>query len=288
MTQEKQRTTVPFSYDDDLSLGVIKAVAWVKGVEPEQLEPLHEVVDPDALDALFNIGKNSAPIVTFSYEGYDVQVDSDGHVVVQESPDSAHEKLDQPSNVLILDQTSDQCSDEVCADLLRVEPYTQENVLSVTYSSSQQGRRPAWNTHSDAKPADIGLITVGDFTRSSSTQSTDGDFTPGQMHVDTVPDPSDLPRLENRISKYLSAWEYTENQTVMCFRSLTDLLQHVETPQAFRFLHILTSHISCTDAVAHYHMQMDVHDEQTVETLKPLFDTVIEVDQTGDWKIRSE
>jgi hypothetical protein len=288
MTSDNERTAVQFSYDADPSLGIVKAVAWIKGVEPTQLEPLHDVLDPDALDDVLSLEKDSARAVTFSYEGYDIHVDSHGHVVVRDSSGSIHEKLDQPSNVLVLERDRGHCSEEMCADLLRTEPYDQENVLSVTYSSSQRGRRPVWNRRSNQVPANIGLITVGDFTRSSSQQSTTDGCNPGHIHVDTVPDPSNLSDLGVRISECLSAWEDTENQTVMCFRSLTELLHHVETSYAFRFLHILTARITNAEAVAHYHLDVEAHDEQTVETLKPLFDTVIEIDQTGDWGVESQ
>ena len=39
--------------DEPVSLAVVRAVAAVEGREPCALRPLAEVVDPDALDALF-------------------------------------------------------------------------------------------------------------------------------------------------------------------------------------------------------------------------------------------
>lgn len=145
-----------------------------------------------------------------------------------------------------------------------------------------------WDGQSGDQPANVGLITVGDFPRSASTQSPSGDVTPDHLQMDTVPDPSDLSKLGVRISERLSAWEDNENQTVMCFQSLTNLLEHVDFHTVFRFLHILTGRITSSGAVAHYHLDVDAHDKETIATLRPLFDTVIEVDQTGDWDVQPQ
>ena len=68
-----------------LSQLVIEAVAETRDVDPLDLEPLYNAVDPDALDALF--GSKAQPAcepptgeVSFSYEGYDVRVTAAGRV----------------------------------------------------------------------------------------------------------------------------------------------------------------------------------------------------------------
>lgn len=61
---------------------VIWAVSEAVDVNPIELRCLHEVVDTDALDALFR-GKN-AVTVTFEYHGYTVTVCEDGEVILEE------------------------------------------------------------------------------------------------------------------------------------------------------------------------------------------------------------
>lgn len=68
-----------------LSELVIRSLAREKGVNPTNLDvPLHDVIDPDALDALFaplRQGKNTrAGTVVFPYDDLVVEVDSDGSV----------------------------------------------------------------------------------------------------------------------------------------------------------------------------------------------------------------
>lgn len=66
---------------------VVEEVAAATGVDPTDLdEPLSDVVDPDALDALFS-GRQSAGgtvrgYTSFVYHGCRVTVDADGSVSV--------------------------------------------------------------------------------------------------------------------------------------------------------------------------------------------------------------
>lgn len=71
------------------SQAVVRAVAEREGIPPEELvppeyEPLHAVVDPDALDGLFAARpagrERPGGSVSFSYCGYDVTVEADGTV----------------------------------------------------------------------------------------------------------------------------------------------------------------------------------------------------------------
>ncbi len=74
-----------------LSFKIINAIAEREGVEPTEIEPpeyeaLYDVLNPEALDALFAPREDGTPRssgrVTFSYCGYDVVVTSDGDVEI--------------------------------------------------------------------------------------------------------------------------------------------------------------------------------------------------------------
>ena len=68
------------------SEAVIEAVADAEGVEPTDLQPLYDVLDPDALDALFQPrshgGRSSRGQIAFEYHGYEIHVDEDGQVTL--------------------------------------------------------------------------------------------------------------------------------------------------------------------------------------------------------------
>lgn len=70
---------------DRLVHAVTSAVADAEGVDPWDLRPLYDVVDPEALESL--VGESSTDRVlevTFAYHGYEVTVDAEGDVSVQE------------------------------------------------------------------------------------------------------------------------------------------------------------------------------------------------------------
>lgn len=60
-----------------LSEAVIQAIAEETGSDPTEFRPLGEVIDPDALDALF---LDTSGSVSFRYEGMEVTVRSNGTV----------------------------------------------------------------------------------------------------------------------------------------------------------------------------------------------------------------
>ena len=72
--------------EDPTGRVVVDAVAAVSNTAVEDLTPIFEVVDPDALDALFT--QSSTGRVTFAYEGYGVCVFADGMVAITDLADT--------------------------------------------------------------------------------------------------------------------------------------------------------------------------------------------------------
>ena len=69
-----------------ISTTVVLGVAAINGDRPEGMEPLHHVINPDALDKLYQpiSGDPSARhnCVSFLWEGHDVTVYADGEIVI--------------------------------------------------------------------------------------------------------------------------------------------------------------------------------------------------------------
>ncbi|MDF9747877.1 HalOD1 output domain-containing protein [Natrinema salsiterrestre] len=66
---------------DKISTRVILDVAKRDGTDPVNLPPLHNTINADALDALFELdgdGETEPKQVEFSYHGYTVLVEYDG------------------------------------------------------------------------------------------------------------------------------------------------------------------------------------------------------------------
>jgi len=75
-------------HSGSISEKVIERVAKAEGVSPVALDTsLYETIDPDALDRLFErtAGNNRMEgTVVFPFQGYDVSVTGEGHVIVEE------------------------------------------------------------------------------------------------------------------------------------------------------------------------------------------------------------
>lgn len=74
---------------DRPSEAVVNTVAALHGDDPGDLEPLYDVVEPDALDSFVEhaqrVGDAGTHQVWFSYEGFDVGVRSDGEIRIRDA-----------------------------------------------------------------------------------------------------------------------------------------------------------------------------------------------------------
>lgn len=67
------------------SEAVVEVVSAIRDVEPNDLPPLYEAIDPDALDAVCSdAGTDTQPTVQFSYEGLLVTVSAPDVISVVE------------------------------------------------------------------------------------------------------------------------------------------------------------------------------------------------------------
>ncbi len=77
---------------DPVSIRVVEAVAAREEIDPlEMSPPLHDSIDPAALDALFEptrTGERTPGTVTFRFHGYRVRVESDGSIDLEDDSDT--------------------------------------------------------------------------------------------------------------------------------------------------------------------------------------------------------
>lgn len=70
----------------DLSTLVVHALADVEGIDPAEIEPLNDVVDPDAMDDIFRPNRDGTPReggqLSFAISGHRVVVHSVGRIEV--------------------------------------------------------------------------------------------------------------------------------------------------------------------------------------------------------------
>ncbi|WP_440765847.1 RAD55 family ATPase [Natronorubrum sp. DTA7] len=135
-------------------------------------------------------------------------------------------------------------------------------------------------------------------TFTDSTTSTDADIgvvdcVTKQRGIGTVDDdprikyassPVDMTGIGIKLSEFLQ--EFYENRGLsenrVLLHSVSTLLMYSNLQTVFRFLHVFTGRIQSADAMGVYVIDSTAHDDQTMNTLKQLFDAVIELEEPAD------
>lgn len=174
----------------------------------------------------------------------------------------AIEQIDGAANVLL--ETPSMGDDrQICTSLL-ADGVAEPSVLFVSYVRQADVCIDQWD-QSGTTAADLGVITVGD--AGSGTGRED-------VLTENVSTASDLTGLGIGIGEFLSEWD---DPIVVCFDSITSMLQYVEFQTAYEFLHAITGQIKAAGARAHFHIDPDAHDDQVVDGITSLFDASIRI-----------
>lgn len=96
--------------------------------------------------------------------------------------------------------------------------------------------------------------------------------------------PVDLTGIGIELSELLRALyqqrDITRNRILL--HSLSTLLMYSDLQTVFRFLHVFTGRVQSADALGVFVIDSSAHDEQTVSTLKQLFDGIVNVRETDE------
>lgn len=195
------------------------------------------------------------------------------------------ELLGDTKNVLLLGPLLCPADYEVGATLSRGEEGEPFNLLLVTFSQSADERLRVYRAYQKAAPGETRILAVGSQTRGRQSGTIETDD--GTVSVDTVSNPADLTRIGVKIDQTINRWDEGDSRIVLCFHSLSALLQYVQDERrVFRFLSILRGRIQRQEGRAHYHMEDGAHDESLVALIRPLFDAVIRYDETGSVTVK--
>ncbi|MEF8851523.1 MAG: hypothetical protein V5A28_03750 [Haloarculaceae archaeon] len=185
-----------------------------------------------------------------------------------------HTELGDARNVLLSAPSMSGDERGVCTDLLLGADPAETSVLWVTFRRDPGGCIEQWTGATADVPLNGAVIAVGGAGA--------GDVDVEWADVESVSSASDLTGLGIAIGEFLSVWE---GDVVVCFDSLTAMLQYVELETAYEFLHAVTGQLYAADARAHFHMDPSAHDVQTVDSITSLFDAVVELGG-GDLTVR--
>jgi hypothetical protein len=156
----------------------------------------------------------------------------------------------------------------------------------VTFDDSPSDRVEVCHRADGWSGGRIGIIEVGRGGRNSPAASeiTGGDGS-GSITTRHVSKPGDLSKLGIVITQLLSKFDESPRETVLCFHTLSVLHREVGTKTLFRFLNTLQGRLNAAGAMGHYHMDPDLHDEIVIETLRPIFDSVVRFSADGEFEI---
>lgn len=193
-------------------------------------------------------------------------------------------RLGEASNILVMAPSFTGGTSGVCKELLAGGEPSAATVLGITYTVSPGEFIEDWQEHTATEPAHGQIISVGEQTddRTGVTARASGT---DAWSISGIESPGDLTGLGITLSEFLS--EKEDASVRLCFDSLTALLQYADLKQAFRFLHIVTGRVKSANGVGHYHLDPAAHDQQTLATIQGLFDAVVEVDDAGEWTIKT-
>jgi hypothetical protein len=182
------------------------------------------------------------------------------------------------ASVLVLGPTNHPVADAICSRFV-VGDEGSRNCLFVTFQADPNDRIDVCHHADGWTGGDIGVIEVGQGRGTSETTSSAAG---GSITIKHVSNPGDLSKLGIMITQLLAEFDERPQQTALCFHTLSTLHNQVGTKTLFRFLNTLQSRLQSANAVGHYHMDPELHDEIVIETLRPIFDSVVRYSADGD------
>jgi KaiC/GvpD/RAD55 family RecA-like ATPase len=100
--------------------------------------------------------------------------------------------------------------------------------------------------------------------------------------------PVDMTGIGIKISEYLQAFHQDRGieQNRIMLHSLSTLLMYSDLQTVFRFLHVFTGRIQSVDGLGLFCIDATAHDDQTMNTLKQLFDGVVTTSEDAEPSVR--
>ena len=174
---------------------------------------------------------------------------------------------------------SGQFGQSVCDCHIRfpaVEP-VEIDLIRVVYNQSPRSVLTSYRDESTPLPGNVGLLVADDQADPGSTDATIRIIDNTTIKMTTV-SPTDLTGLGIQFTQLLTDVAETGNQTVVCFDSITALLQFVDFDSAYKYLSTMTSQLRTKNIVSYFHLSPSAHDQIAHSRLKQLFGQCI----TGD------
>lgn len=182
------------------------------------------------------------------------------------------------TNVLLLSSLDTDEAFESCLSMIGEHPPSRTNLLFVWLTRDVEHRLARlYDSYADPSTT-VTVVCRSEIRRSLLADPSIPTDEPGsKLSIHRISDPRDLPKLGIAINRVFSEWRGRPNRPVMCFHSITDLLQFEDHERVFRFLHVLGGRINSVEATAYYQLDPGAHDEKTVSMFRNLFDATVDL-----------
>ena len=178
--------------------------------------------------------------------------------------------LSPGSTVLVQCSSQDDRKHDARRDLLGVTEASDRNVLLIQYRAMSTDRLAAIAEAAQR----VKVITVG---CSQTVPNTVSDT----VEVVNINNPNDVTRLGILSTKTLDDWQPLDGEVAVSLDPLDVLFRYKSVEGTFRFLHIFLGKLSAGGAVSSFFVNPSASNPQDVNTLKPLFDHILNVDAAG-------
>lgn len=186
----------------------------------------------------------------------------------------------QGGNALVL-ASPESVARRTVADATGADPAA-SNAVTVTFDDPERWLDD-WYEEVGALAGDLAVVAPCEFARSSAAASNPTTHAlPGLGTVDAIGDPTDLATVGCRVRERLLEWRDRPRETLVSFETVGALLARFSHRTTFRFLHLLTHESRAAGARGWFYLDPAAHDEVTVRTFAPLFETVVER-RSGEW-----
>ncbi|WP_445474867.1 RAD55 family ATPase [Methanococcoides methylutens] len=148
---------------------------------------------------------------------------------------------------------------------------------SIIVSTRETGERVLdWfsNNGLDVDASNLGVVDCVTKTLGIPTSDT--------AHIKRAASPVDLTGIGVRIGQYFEEFLVIKDAPGLrfCINSLSTILMYSNLQTLFRFLHVFTGRVKASNSFGIFIVEDEMHDSQTVATLKQLFDGMIEIKET--------
>ena len=152
---------------------------------------------------------------------------------------------------------------------------------AIVVSMSNSANR-IFESFSELLGQDPRLVSMGVVDCVSKQQGVEG--LDNTEYVKYASAPDDMTKIGISLSEFLEQFNGQQGleRNRACLDNISTMLMYADIQTIFRFLHVFTGRVQNVDGLGIYLMDPSAHDTQTVNTLKGLFDGIIEADEAAE------